>query len=203
MAAGTFPNDWSETCLVTILEKGGTGYHYGAITETVDVSEGDYPGESIKSVGGGRIWKQSAMEDSELTLEMYPINISQASNTGLFQDWVGGTATTVEPLASDIAWTSSDRLRDRFLVAILWTTDAAATSAIAATTAADSVALRFSAKECRITSHKSAFTDGILKITVTFKFPAFDKAGTTKSGLWESTDNTETGQDPLPALTYS
>lgn len=199
--AGSWPDDWSETCLVTILKKGGTGYHYGAITETVDISEGDYPGESVKSVAGGRIWKQSAMEDSEITLEIYPIELAVGSNTGLFQEWVGGTADSSEPLASDVAWVTGDRLRDRFLVAILWTTDESATSAIAATTATDKTAIRFYAKECRITAHKSAFTDGILKATVTFKFPAFNKAGTTKSSAWESTDDTDTS--PLPALTYA
>ena len=202
---GTFPSAWEEVALVTIQVKGGTAYQYAAITETIDISEPDYPGEGIATCSGGRIWKQSAQEDGELTLEMYPINVdSAASNGGLAQDFVGGTQDTNQPLASDTSWAVGiDRVRDRFIIAIMWTSDAAQTSAIAATTATDQTALRFYAKECRIISHKTSFTDGIVKTTVTLKFPDMNKAGATKSWAWESTNNTETGADPLPALTYT
>ena len=201
--AGTFPDGWTETALVTIQIKGGTARQFAAITETIDISEGDYPGESVQSVAGGRMWKQSSEEDGEITLELYPIELETAAdNTGLFQPWVGGTWDTGgEPLQTDITWTTGARLRDRFIVGILWTTDESATSALAQTSATDKTALRYYAKECRITSHKSSFTDGILKITATFKYPAYNKAGTTKSSRWESTDDTDTSV--LPAITYS
>lgn len=201
--AGTFPDAWEEVALVTIQIKAGTARQFAAITETIDISEPDYPGESIMTVGGGRIWKQSAQEDGEVTLEIYPDELDTAAdNHGLFQQFNGGTWDTSEPLANDTAWPASvDRVRDRFIVAIMWTTDAAQTSAMATTSAADKTALRFYAKECRMTSHKAAFTDGILKITCTFKFPAFDKAGTTKSYAWNSTDDTDTS--PIGAITYT
>ena len=32
------------------------------------------------NVAGGRIWKQSAQEDGEVTLEIYPIELDTASN---------------------------------------------------------------------------------------------------------------------------
>ena len=205
--AGTFPDAWEEVALVTIQEKGGSAYEFMAITETIDIAQGDYPGESIPTVAGGRIWKQSPEEDGEITLEMYPTDISVADNTGLFQQFNQGTADASQPLATDTAFVSSvldsgQRLRDRFIVAIMWTNDASQANAMAATTTADAVALRFYAKECRITSHKAEFTDGILKITVTFKFPAMNKAGTTKSWGWESTNDGD-GATALPALTYT
>ena len=85
----------------------------------------------------------------------------------------------------------------------MWTDDTAQASAMAVTTATDKTAIRFYAKECRIVSHKSTF-DGILKVNITFKYPAFDAvaSGTiTKSDAWESTNDTDTS--PLPALTYT
>ena len=36
------------------------------MTETIDISEPDYPGESIPNIAGGRIWKQSPQEDGAL-----------------------------------------------------------------------------------------------------------------------------------------
>lgn len=207
---GTFPEGWEEVALVTIQRKGGTAYEFMAMTETIDIAQGDYPGESMPTLSGGRIWKQSAEEDGEITLEVYPTDISVADNTGLFQQFAGrasdGTYDTAQPLASNTTFIASAfdlrKQRDKFIVAIMWTDDVAVAAATAATTTADAVALRFYAKEARVTSHKAEFTDGILKVTVTFKYPAMNKAGTTKSWAWESTNDGD-GAQALPALTYT
>lgn len=205
---GTFPSAWEETAIVTIQKKGATAYHYMAITESVNIDEGEYGGEGITNLAGGRIWKQSPHADGTITLELYPIDIDSAASTGFAQEWVGGTMDTAQPLASDIAWAkagvfnTTERQRDRFIVAIMWTDDAAQTSAMSATTTADAVALRFYAKECRVISFNSDFTDGILKTTVTFKYPQMSKAGTAKSSAWESTNDGD-GAQALPAVTYT
>ncbi len=204
---GTFPESWEEVCWVSIILKGGTARNFAAMTETVDISEPDYPGESINNVAGGRIWKQSPQEDGEITFEIYPIELDTASNDkGLFQQFAGGSWDVAEPLATDTTWAGGvDRPRDKYMVGILWTDDTshayASDTAFTTVNGTDKVALRFYAKECRMTSHKADFTDGILKITATFKFPAMNKAGTTKSYAWESTDDADTS--PLPALTYA
>ena len=203
---GVFPDDWAEVALVTLQKKGGTAYQYAAISETVDIGEPDYPGESIKTLVGGRIWKQTGQEDGEVTLEIYPISANPGSNTGLFQEFAGGTWDTSEPVATDTTFVASifgaEKQRDRYIIAIMWTDDTAVTSAMAATSTTDKVALRFYAKECRFISHKTDFTDGMLKTTVTLKFPAMNKAGDTRSFAWESTNATQVATN-LPALTYT
>ncbi len=352
--AGTFPEAWMETALVTVQEKGQSAQQFAAITETIDIGEGNWPGESINSCAGGRLWKQSPKEEGEVTLELYPINLNfmdggvissingdgtditlstaaahglaigdtvrisnstnygttaspvnytvatvtntttvtmksstsaaeetngtwvgYKGNTGLFQQFTGqlkstavstidgdadsvditstahglvvgdvieiagttnyngpyvvsvltdannvkctdeshnvgsesvGTVTKIsaggQPLSTDTSIVAGvDRSRNRYMVSIVWSDDIALNSAMDATTATDKTAIRFYAKDCRIISHKSAFTDQVLKVTVTFKYPAFDKAGTTKNDAWESTDDTDTS--PLPALTYT
>ncbi len=351
---GTFPEAWEETAFVSIMLKGGTALNFMAATDSVDINEGDNPGEGIPNLAGGRIWKRSGQEDGEITLEMYPIScdmakglvissingdgttttlstsaahgmsigdkftitnttnygttavpitftvnsvtdsdtvtvlsaINQAeetdgtcvaylSNKGIFQQYnqpnekvnittidgdadsidivsaahtlaigdiveVAGTtnyngkfvAATVadnthvtftdethsesqettgtikkiadasQPLATDTTlYAGVDKVRDKFMIAIMWTNDTSQLSAINASSGADFTALRCYAKECRMTSHKTSFTDGILKVTVTLKFPALNKAGTTKSLAWQSTDDTDT--TPLTALTYA
>jgi len=204
--AGTFPDAWEEVAFVTISKFGAvtTAIEAAAMTETIDIAQGDYPGESVPNIAGGRVWKQSPEEDGEITLEFYPIDASlgpDEDNLGLFQAFAGGTWDTTEPIASDTTWTAGvSRVRDRFRVAIMWTDDSAVTSAEGATSVADSVALRFAAMGCRLTSHKAEFTDGILKVTATFKYPAMNKAGDTKMWRWESTNDGDTSiMAALPA----
>jgi len=200
---GTFPQAWEETAIITIQKLAGTAYEFGALIETVDLPEGDYPGESVPNLAGGRIWKQSPQEDGEITIEFYAVGLDTTASQGLFQEFNGGTVDSSQPLSTDTSWGAGiQRTRDRFMFAIMWTDDVAQTGANDATTTADATAIRFHAKECRIVSHKASFTDGILKMSVTFKYPALNQAGTTKCAMWESTNDGD-GASALPALTYS
>lgn len=190
-----FPDIWAETALVEVQKFDGTTplkWQCMAMTESVDISEPDYPGEGIPTLSGGRVWKQSPMEDGEITLEIYPIELDaadDANNKGLFQQYIGGTYGT-SPDVTDTSWAAGiSRVRDRFAVSILWTNDATATVA-SSTTAASTDSLRFVAISCRIISHKTSFTDGIVKTTITFKYPAMNKAGDTMMQRWESGDDT-------------
>ena len=207
--AGTFPDAWEEVALVTISKYGAssdTTIEAAAMTESIDIAQGDYPGESIPNLAGGRIWKQSPEEDGEITLEIYPTNASLGdaeNNLGLFQAFAGGTWDTDEPIASATTWTAGiDRTRDLFRVAIMWTDDTNCTSAESVTSGTDTVALRFTAIACRIISHKAEFTDGILKVTATFKYNVMDKAGSTKNSAWQSTNDGDS-TTALVALTYT
>jgi hypothetical protein len=216
MGAGSFPSAFTETAIVSIIRYGAAQCPLNAmtITETVDISEPDYPGESIPSIAGGRIWKQSPQEDGEVTLEFYPTNLTPITSTttltagGLFELFSsnsGATFNSSQPLSTVITdqfKAGVDKSRDKFMIAILWTDDAAvSTNAFQATATDAKVALRFSAKGCRITSHKAEMTDGILKVTATFKFPAMSKDGTVRSYEWTSTNDGDTA--PLVALTYT
>ena len=185
-----FPDAHQEVALVAISLAGGSDIQFAAITDTIDINQGDYPGEGIPTMAGGRIWKQSPQEDGEVTLEIYPIELDTTSGVGLFQQYNGGTIDTAEPLATDNTFPPGvSRIRDRFRIAILWTNDPAATTA-EGSTAANTESLRYFATDCRITSHNADYTDDILKITVTFKFPALNKAGTVKNSNWQSGDDT-------------
>lgn len=205
--AGTFPQAWEETAKVAIQKLGGTAYLFEAITDSLDLPEPDYPGESIPNLAGGRVWKQSPQEDGEFTIEFYPTHLDTTAGVGLFQEFNGGTWDTDQPSETDTSWAAGiDRTRDRFMVTVMWTDDVTITTAAlvndpSPSSATDKVALRFYAKECRLVSHKSSFTDGILKVTATFKYPAMNKAGTTKTHGWGSTN--EIAGNPLAALTYS
>lgn len=206
------PQTWDEVALVSIYRKGDstTGeIEFAALTETIEISEGDYPGESIPNMAGGRIWHQSPQEDGEITLELYPIDMNVATPGGLFQQWHGVSGappaaydvSADKEFESDSSWIAGQsRVRDSFRVSILWTDDPASVTNAAAATAAAANALRFYATDCRIISHKADYTDKILKISVTFKFPSWNKAGTARIGLWQSADATGSSPTGLGAL---
>ncbi len=204
MAFTTQPDAWQDVALVTIckLNQAGTSVNIeaNAMTETIDIGEPDYPGEGIPNLAGGRVWKQSPQEDGEITLELYPIQLATTSNNlGLFEQFAGGTYTSAEPRKTDTSWTAGvDRTRDRFAIAIMWTNDnvgGTEPTTATATTDTASDAARFVALSCRMVSHKASFTDGVLKVTATFKFPAMNPAGTIRCYRWESVD-----QDPIGIL---
>ena len=122
---------------------------------------------------------------------------------GLSQFFTSGQTiditTPSQPVSTNITYVGGvDYERERFRIAVMWTDDTTVTSASGATTTSDKVGLRFAALGCRMISHKSAFTDGILKVTATFKFPAMNKDGTVKMCRWDSTDDGDT--TPMTAL---
>ncbi len=204
MVFTTQPDAWTDTCLITIakLNQGGTSVNIeaNAMTETIDIAEPDYPGEGIPTLAGARVWKQSPQEDGEITVEFYPVQLATtANNLGLFEQYGGGTYTSSEPRQTDTSWgIGIDRTRDRFAVVIMWTNDNVSGSeptSATDTTDTASDAARFVALSCRMISHKADFTDGMLKVTATFKFPAMDTTGAIRCYRWESVD-----QDPIGAL---
>ncbi len=192
-----FPEAWEEVAQISVTQFAASpiAVQASTMTETIDLSEPDYPGESIPNIAGGRVWKQSPQEDGEITLEIYPTDVSLANgenNLGMFQQFVGnpGGYDTTEPISTDIAWAAGiQRTRDRFRVTVLWTNDTAPVTTAEGSVASGKEAIRFSAMGCRLTSHKTSFTDGIMKTTVTFKFPAMNKAGDVMMFRWESCDS--------------
>ena len=196
-----FPDAWEEVALISVTRFGSSAAiraaaQFAAITETIDISEPDYPGESIPTTAGGRVWKQSPQEDGEITLEIYPIQASAGdaeNNLGLFQQFVGtaddAAYDTAEPIATNLSLpVGIQRARSRFRVTVLWTNDTAPVATAEAAVASGKEALRFSAMLCRIISHKTEFTDGVVKTTVTFKFPAMNKTGNVMAFRCDSCD---------------
>ena len=197
-----FPDTWGKYFLISVTKKGGTQIELASVVdpESLKIKPGDVPGESIVNAAGGRIWKDDAEEDGEISFDMVGnVEIDSASAAGgLFQAFIGGTYDTTEPLESDIAWAASDdRVRDKFMVCVLQTNDAtAATAAGASAAATDSK--RFWVKGARLTSLGEDWGDGTNKVSVTFKFKPYIKAGTAKTYAYQSGDTTA-----LVALTYT
>jgi len=184
---------WSETALVAIASPSGTDVKFAAITETIDIDIGDKDFDALATLSGGRLVKFTPQEPTTITFEAYPVEAgtegmgSATTGTGFFD--LMNTIDAAQPLAISV-----DRTRTKHRVAIMWTDSTSETDATAEITATDS-ALRIVAADGYFTSVKPSFTDGVLKFTVTFKVPPFDKTGAANVKM-EST----AGSDTLAAL---
>jgi len=197
MAQANEPDAWTETFLVSIMQKSGTAVEFPAIITTYDISGGDKDFQSIANAKGGRIKNFSVQTDYEITLEGFATEAGDGA--GFFDlqnpDPDGATTSdTTQPLSFPV-----DHSRIQYLLCIQHTTDTAATSAIAETTTEER-ALRDTFKNGHFTMVNQSFTDGICKFTVKFKSAPFDKDASSNV-TFESTDGT-TGK-VLPAVTYA
>lgn len=179
-----FDGAWSETCLIGIAgHDDTTDMKFHAITETVDIDVGDKDFDVIATLAGGRLVKFTPQEPTTITFEAYPVEAGTDTGTtgkGFFD--LMHTQDTAEPLDIDV-----DRVRTQYRVAIMWT-DGSATGADNEVGTANA-ALRMVAADGYFTSVKPSFTDGVLKFTVTYKVPPFDKDGTANVVI-QSTDIT-------------
>jgi hypothetical protein len=179
---------WQEVAKVTITPINAGAVEFAALTETIDVDQGDKDIEGLALTSGGRLAKFTPEADTSIKLELYPLGISTvtaANDLGVAQFFhtASGSWDTSQPLS-----VSNSTKRENYRIALLWTNDTTNTSAAGAV-ASGSSAYRYVLKNAYLTSIKTSFTDKILKVTATFKAPPFKKDGTANI-TEESTDGT-------------
>jgi hypothetical protein len=159
--------------MIDIAAQGGGETQFRTITETVDIDIGDKDFDVIATIAGGRLVKFTPQEPTTITLEAYPVEAGTdtgATGKGFFD--LLHTVDSSQPVEVPF-----DRTRTKYRMCIMWTdiTTGSATGQIIAPT---NYALRVIAADGYFTSVKPSFTDGVLKFTVTFKVPPFNKSGT-------------------------
>lgn len=167
----TAPDTWSETAKVAIAAQSGSDVQFMALTETVDIDIGDKDFDAIATLSGGRVVKFNPQDVTTITLEAYPIEAGTDTGTtgkGFFD--LVNTADTSQPVVIPV-----DRTRNKYRVAIMWTD--ANVNAEAQIVTPTNNALRVVAADGYFISAKPSFTDGVLKFTIVYKVPPFDKSG--------------------------
>ena len=170
---------WSETCLIDITPKGSTAVQFAALTETVDIDQGDKDIEQVVNLKGGRIVKKTPQDLTTITFEGYAVGVNAvtgASDLGPSQ-FFNASNTTFDTTETTGIISTPTIGRLLYRVCIMWTEDTTPTTASGASTALFA-ARRYAVVNAYLTSYKESFTDGILKYTMTFKVPAFNKQGT-------------------------
>jgi len=174
-------DEWTEIAYVAISDEDGNQYQFGSITDTIDIAWGSRDVEAIATVSAGRVVKKIPEAITEITLELFPVGISSDGTT---PNGIHGWFMGLDPDATSgiVQFT-----RKKFRVAVLWST-ATITDAAGAIASGDS--LRFSFWNCYLTDATLDFTDDILKSTVTFKCPPYDRAGSGLIKAEEADDGT-------------
>ena len=183
----TQPDTFSEVGLVSLQVLNGTAKEFYTITETVDIKVGNKDFDVINTMAGGRSVKFTPQEPTTITLEAYPVEAgtsgSGTTGNGFFD--LMHTVDATQPLAIAV-----DRTRTKLKAYILWTDDTTVTSATS-TININQSGIRIVAQNGYVTSCDPSFTDGVLKWTITMKFPTFTKAGVANVTMY-STDGTAT-----------
>jgi len=186
-------DSWSEIGLVSITAQSGTAVEFKTLTETVDIDIGDKEFDAMPMISGGRVVKFNPQEPTEITLEAYPVEAGTdtgAVGKGFFD--LLNTADATQPVSISV-----DHTRTKYRMSLLWTDQTSpATAEVALTTSGADSGLRILCADGFFTSAKPSFTDGILKWTVKYKVPAFDKSAVANVKI-ESTDGT--ANLPAPA----
>lgn len=184
---------WSETAFVSVSYYGNgsqssNDVSFTALTETIDIDMGDKDTDQIVNLKGGRMIKKIPQDITTLTFEAYPVDIDSKG---------GGTATGISQMFHDLQanWGASEPLqqlatrnRELYRVAILWSDDPASTLGTSAVTSGYN-GYRLVFAHCYCTSMKPSFTDGVLKVTFSFKVVAFNPQGVANI-CEQSTDST-------------
>jgi len=187
----TQPDAWSETALVSISKTSSFEHEFYTITDTADFKFGDKQFDVIATLAGGRLVKFNPQGDAEVTLELYPVEAGSSlsaagAGKGIFDIFGPGISNdTTQPVSY-----SFTRVRQKLRIVFLVTDDTTVTTATAAINL-NQAGLRAIIKNAYCTSADMSFTDKVLKVTATFKAPAFDKSGNPNVEI-QSTDGTAT-----------
>ena len=197
------PPAFMEKVLVEIEKYGSTTVNasvQGIVDRnSLDITIGDKPMESIATLNQARVYKYSPEDDSEVSFDMYVKDLGTTTNAiDLF--FLGVTTVATSGVISK----STTTVRDKFRVTILFTNDTTMSDATATVnngTETTYGARRYIFADAYITSCKPSFTDGILKVGITCKIPPYDGTGASNIG-YQSLDGSTTGS--LTALaTYT
>ena len=199
---GSTPDIWSETALISIAPIGYGEITMEAAVDSIDMDDGENGVEYVPTLNGGRIAKHTPRTENTVTLEMYTLYGGQegwpASTTtkavdGVYDLFNGPQTTTTDPFTLSIISTTRAKIR----LTILLTNSTAAATAIAVV-GSGFIGFRKSYADGFITKIKQEYvaSDGVLKTTLTAKFPVTDKTGAS-CFLVESTKG---GAGTLPVL---
>jgi len=203
---------WQDKAYIGIKKKSGDGSgtfkYFAGLAQEIDLPEQSKDFESTPVMNGGRVRENSAEEDLELTMTLYPVGTETGDGSARprgMNEWF---------LTSDDLSDSSNGpryenslLRYDFGIAILFTnvTDSEnETSPVEADAAIDTgtdgttkEALRYVYKNAQITGFNPDFGDRVHTAEVTFKLAPYDETG---SSNYFNEDTSDTSTNSLPAV---
>jgi len=200
---------WQDRVFIGVKKKGGSAVKYFAgLTQETELPEFTKDFEGTPVMNGGRVRENSAEEDAEITLTLYPIGVLTGDGTTRPEGAAEWFLTSDDLSASGEGARYEPSLeRYDFGISLLWTNvqdSENATSPVEADSAIDTssggetkAALRWVFKDAQITAFNQDFGDMVHTAEVTFKFSPYDETG---SANYFNESSQDTGTDTLPAV---
>ena len=195
---------WKEIAYVSITKQNASPYtyHFCALSESIDIDEGERGIETVKTLCGGRIVRSLPQEDTTITMKLYPQQAgvvpggtTDSAARGIHDLFYESVSTSSATTGEIVVNNASSGSRNKYRIAVLWTDLAIADGD--ATGEVDSPAnagLRWVGRNGYITKIAQTFSsDGQLAYDVTFVVPARQANGTTANIQVESVDGVATG----------
>jgi len=186
--------------LFTLEPASGTAVQLAGIVDmtTLNITGGEKDGEGIAMGSGGRAWKQGFQGDYTIEFDSYTVGVHATGGNSMFsiaQFFDGQALDTTEPIKTGNGdFTTSKNMMSKYIryrITFLQTEKTAAASAVEAI-ASPLWAYRLSFANARITKYNYSFADGVWKISVALKVPAFKKDATSNRQE-ESSDGSDAG----------
>lgn len=200
---------WQDRALIGVKKKDGSSVKYFAgLTQEIelpDISK-DFEGQPV--MNGGRIRENSAEEDLEITMTIYPIGVLTGDGSTRpegMAEWF----LTSDDLSGEGEGARYEPSLERydFGVAVLWTNvldDENSASPVEAdseidtsTEGATKAALRWVFENAQITAFNQDFGDMVHTAEVTFKLAPYDETG---SANYFNESTQDSSSDTLPAV---
>jgi len=200
---------WQDKAYIGIKKKGGSSFKYFAgLAQEIDLPEQTADFDSTPVMNGGRVRENSAEEDLEFTMTIYPVGNETLDGTTRprgINEWF---LTSGDLSASgEGAKYENSLVRYDFGIAIMFsnvtdsdniTSPVQADSQIDTSTAGvTKEALRYVYKNAQITGFNPDFGDRVHTAEVTFKLAPYDEEGEANYFVQDSSD---TSTDSLPAV---
>jgi len=172
---------YSETAYISVqlLDVAGN-FHMEAMSESIEIDLGEKGFETMANLLGGRIKKENPEEDTTITIEGYPVDAGFVEgadsgagadatvNHGVFNIMHGVVTGT-----SDSMEIGPSHLRRSVRVAIRFTDQSSVQAEDILLGNTQNLRVIFADGE--LISAKPSYSDKLLKMTMQFKFPPFDK----------------------------
>jgi hypothetical protein len=181
MAAVT---NWSEIAYITLTDQATTptDLNFCALSESIEIDEGERPLETNYTLCGGKIIRSMPQDDTTITVKAYPIEAGNDGAAGAeavgkgFWDMFYDSITTA---SGSVKVDNTTTTRKKYRCAVLWTSDTSSVNATRQIASPTYACLRWVGRNGYITKLAPSFeANGQLTVDMTMKIPSKQADGT-------------------------
>jgi len=177
-------DSWSEIAYITLTDQDATptDLNFCALSESINIDEGERPVETNYTLCGGKIIRTMPQDDTTITVKAYPIEAGNDGAAGAeatgkgFWDMFYDSITTA---AGSVKVENTSGTRKKYRIAVLWSSDTSSNNATRQIASPAYACLRWVGRNGYITKLAPSFeANGQLTVDMTMMIPSKQADGT-------------------------